>query len=48
MHELVAEFFGAVEVADVDFEKSFEGFEWAVGLRGVLVVEGEMIMQEVY
>lgn len=47
VHELVAEFTGS-EVADVDFEEAFEGFEAArLGFGVVLVVEVELEREEV-
>lgn len=45
MHQLFAQVACAVEVADVDLEKSFERVKRSDGLRSVLVVEVEMIMQ---
>ena len=47
MHELVAQFFGAVEVADVNLEKSFERFVGATELWLPLVKKVEMVAKEV-
>ena len=46
MHELVAQFFGAVEVADVNLEKPFERFVGATKLGLPLVEEVEVVMEE--
>ena len=46
MHELVAEVFGAVEVADVDFEKSFQGFVRAAELGLPFIKEVEVVVKE--
>ena len=43
MHQLVAQFFGAVEVADVDFEEAFEGFVGAAEGWSVVVEEVEVV-----
>ena len=47
MHELVAQFFGAVEVADVNLEKPFERFVGATKLGLPLVEEAEVIVEEI-
>lgn len=44
MHELVAEFFGTVEVADVDLEEAFEGFVGTVELGLPSVEEVEVVV----
>ena len=40
------QFFGAVEVADVDFEEAFEGFERAAEGWLVAVKEVEVVVEE--
>ena len=44
---MLAQLFGAVEAFDVNFEESFESFEWEAGLRLVVVEEVEVIAEEV-
>ena len=46
MHEPIAEIFCAVEVTDVDFEKSLKGLEWSAHVRLVVVELVEMVMEQ--
>ena len=44
MHQLFTQFFGAVKVADVDFEEALEGFVGATEGWLVVVEEVEMVV----
>ena len=44
VHQLVAQLFGAVEVANVDFEEAFEGFVGAAEGWLVVVEEVEVVI----
>ena len=46
VHQLVAQFLGAVEAADIDFEEAFEGFEGAAEGWLVAVKEVEVVVEE--
>ena len=44
---MFAQLFGTVEAFDVNFEEAFESFEWAAGLRLVVVEEVEVVAEEI-
>ena len=46
VHQLFAQFLGAVETANVDFEEAFEGFEGAAEGWLVVVEEVEVVVEE--